>query len=157
MLKLGTVVAEANWLGERRQLEKDPGVNGIDILLSRLVAPATLAEALAAALGVSCDEVLVVGSLQAVSGPTPVVALVIPAEGDEFPLQVALYLDARHRIGMAELRSVSKALDVSVLVPDESPDPYVMILIEGGEPEQRVDLDAESLDGHEEHRVRARR
>jgi hypothetical protein len=130
-------------------------VSGVDFLLSRSVTPEDLRKALAASLGLPGDAVEVVGSIEDAKGTTPVLAHVLAAEGD-FPAHVALYLEPPSTVGMTELRRLSDALQAAVLVPENTPNPYAMLLIDRGAAEHRVDLDAESLDERGEYRLATR-
>ena len=53
------------------------------------------------------------------------------------------------------MSKLASLLEMRILISDETPNPYTMILFEVGKAPKKVALDVESLDQHEEYRIAA--
>jgi hypothetical protein len=129
-------------------------MNWQDIVLEKAVGPAELRAAVAKAFGVEAGEVHVVESVADAPAGAPVIAETTTLEGD-FRLQVSLYVGEKlaEKDPLDVIRRLCSALQTQALIPDSSPNPYAMILIDHGLKAHLVALDADSLNNREEYRL----
>jgi hypothetical protein len=125
-----------------------------DFLLGKHVSDADLRAALAAAFGIEEHAVDVVHSAEDIQPHRPIVAELSDSEG-EFPLKIALYAsDVAQSASPAEvLQRLCDRLETSALTPDESADPYNMILFGVRTKPRPVAVDVDALDQRGEYRV----
>jgi hypothetical protein len=129
-------------------------VSGLDFLLKERTSGEVLRAALAGALGLPVTTIDVATSIADTSVDAPVAAEYFDTRGD-FAMQVSLYVKTApvEDVGLPEVRELSRTLGVEILMPDESPDPYVMLLVQPTGDVRRVGLDPESLDVRGEYRL----
>ena len=129
-------------------------MNWQDIVLEKEVGPAELKAAVAKSFGVEAGGVHVVESIADAPAGAPVIAETTALEGD-FRLQVSFYVgeELAEKDPLDVTRRLCSALQTQALIPDSSPNPYAMILIDRGLKAHLVALDADSLNNREEYRL----
>jgi hypothetical protein len=135
-------------------VEHLPPVSGTDFLLAKPVASRELQDALSRALGVPREDIDVSHSIEATSSEAPITVEMFETAG-EYRTHIALYFrrSQRESLGIAELREVARILDTDAIMPDESADPYAMLLVHPDGAVHDVGLDPESLDVRQEYRL----
>jgi len=125
-----------------------------DLLTRCAVASEPLSRALGLAFGVSTDSVSVVASIEDSPGSCGVVAEVSELEG-EFRRKVSIYLDesVRQADALSVARAVAASLSCEVLIPDDTTDPYSMILVCPSGAIAGIAVDVDALDVRGEYRV----
>jgi hypothetical protein len=124
-----------------------------DILLDRPVAADELRAALAQVFGLPTDQVAMVFSMAEAPPLVGVTVEVTDLKGD-FPLQLSVYVAATYAAELADVaRKVSAQLGVRTLIPGDSPDPYVMFMIQPSGSAAEVKLDTSSLDELGQYRI----
>lgn len=122
-----------------------------DLLLEQKISWPLLRTALANALAARAELVSVVSSVENDTSNSPIVAEVGEAQG-QFRMRLSLYLRDYPVPPMSEAMSkLASLLDTRILVSDDSPNPYSMILIAAGCAPRKVALDVDRLDQHEEY------
>lgn len=117
-----------------------------DMLVDRCVTPDELRAAFARVLSLPLDGVELVTSM-ADAPPLKGATLEVTDLAGEFPLQICIYLATTADVAMAEVATkISEHFGARALIPSESADPYVMILLRPGSPAVEVNLDTHSLD-----------
>jgi hypothetical protein len=123
-------------------------MGGLDFLLESRPDDAALAQAFAQVLELPVGDVQVVSSAADIEDGTPVALEVTPTAGD-FSTQLAVYTS--RDLGVEEVADIAAALHTRALVPDDSPNPYTMLLVDGHSPARPVSLDVESVDERGEY------
>jgi hypothetical protein len=129
-----------------------------ELLVDRNLDAAAVVDAIVRLLPVEPAHVLVVADVT--EAPVPADVKVLCERGEvrgEFPLRLSIYV-RDPELATADARAFAgrlcELLGCRCLVPDGSPDPYCMLLVEGVGRERLVSLDAELLDEREEYVVR---
>jgi hypothetical protein len=124
-----------------------------DILLDRPVAADELRAAFAHVFCLPTDQVAMVSSMAEAPPLVGVTVEVTDLEGD-FPLQLSVYVASTYEAELADVaRKVSAQLGVRTLIPGDSPDPYVMLMIQPSGSAAEVKLDTSSLDELGRYRI----
>jgi len=117
-----------------------------DILLDRSVAANELRAAFAQVFCLPADQVALVSSMAEAPPLTGVTLEVTDLEGD-FPLQLSVYVAATHEVDLADVATkLAVQLGAKTLIPSDSPDPYVMVMIQPSGSAAEVNVDPSSLD-----------
>lgn len=128
-----------------------------DLLLEKEVDPEALRMGLASAFDVDREQVMIVDSIEDVSSLSGIVGQVGRLEG-QFVQQVSVYV--AESMPLLELEQVATTLarevGSSVLIPEDSPDPYKMTLIDSMGRTETVQLDVKKLDELGEYEVASR-
>ena len=129
-------------------------MNWQDFVIERGVEPADLAAEVAKAFGVEAGDVYVVESIENAPAGAPVIVETTPVAGD-FQCLLSFYVEEKlaDKDPLEVARRLCSALKTQVLLPDSSPNPYGMILIDHGLMARLVTLDPDSLDNREEYRL----
>ena len=118
---------------------------GFDLALRGAVARHTLRAAVAVAYGLSADRVAVVDDVGA-GAPDDVDVLVeLRAIGGEFGSCASIYPRGVGRDAREIAQRGVDALEVSALMGDDDPNPYVWLLFEPGASVRRVAVDVDAL------------
>lgn len=126
-----------------------------DLLLEREVSGPRLQAAIANALATRAELVSIVSSIENDTSHSPIVAEVGEAHG-EFRTRLSLYLrDCPVPPTYETVSKLASLLDMRILISDETPNPYTMILFEADNAPRKVALDVDSLDQREEYRIAA--
>jgi hypothetical protein len=117
-----------------------------DLLLDRRPTDKELRGAFANILDLSMEHVVLVDSMADASTLTGATIEVTDLEGD-FPRQVGIYVAEAHVATLTDVATkLAIQLQAKVLIPDDSPDPYEMILIDPSGTTIKVNIDTSSLD-----------
>ena len=124
-----------------------------DLLLEREVSWPNLRSALAKALGTRAELISIVKTVANDVSNSPVMAEVSEVSGD-FKTRISLYLRNYPDLSVHEaVSNLASSLDMRLLVSDDSPNPYTMMLYEAGQAPRKVALDVDCLDQREEYRI----
>jgi len=126
-----------------------------DIFIRMPVTMATVRSALADVVRVPEADVFVVATLE--EAPTlEKVNAELAAAGGDFPQRLSVYVgDEFAELNVMEaIQDLSRILRSSLVVPDDSADPYGVLLVEPYGAVMRTAVDVESLDEHGEYRLR---
>jgi hypothetical protein len=117
-----------------------------DLLFDRPVAADKLRAAFAQVFGLPTDQVALVSSMAEAPPLTGVTLEVTDLEGD-FPLQLSVYVAATYEAELADVATkIAAQLGIRTLIPSDSPDPYVMVMIQPSGSAAEVNLDTSSRD-----------
>ncbi len=121
-----------------------------DLLLDRTVEPEVLQSAAAQALSIDNGQVLVVPDIATVPDAAERTAILETStiEAGDFPLKISVFrfdqpLDSDH---IPFARKLCEILHARCAIPDASPDPYTMLLVDATGTLKVVSLDAAALD-----------
>jgi hypothetical protein len=124
-----------------------------DILLDRPVAANELRAALAHVFGLPTGQVALVSSMAEAPPLVGVTVEVTDLEGD-FPLQISVYVAAAYEAELSDVATkIAAQLGARTLVPSDSPDPYVMVMIQPSGSAAEVNVDTSSLDELGQYRI----
>ncbi len=117
-----------------------------ELLLERPIAANELRTVFAQVLHLEVERIALVSTMAEAPPLTGAALETTDLEGD-FPLQLCIYTAAAPPQELTAVAAeVAALLDVRILVPSNSPDPYVMVLVEPTGIVGEVNLDTESLD-----------
>lgn len=125
-----------------------------DLLVEKEASINGLRSALASMFGVDREQVGIGESVEGILSPRGVYCQLANLRG-QFRQQLSVYVaDSVRPLRLSEVATaLARSLDSNVLVPDDTPDPYVMMLVDPAGGRRIVQVDVERLDEFGEYHV----